>query len=249
MCKSLNAILWLVLLGCANVVADPGKLPQPFSASYSLHSMGSRIATMKRNFSIIENGVYVYYSETNTDGLLALLRKDQIIEKSTWRFTEGQLQPLLYSYLHTGGKKNRNVEINFDWSERKITNSINGSSWQMPIQAYIMDKLLYQLAIMYDLDKGMDKITYVIADGGKIKTYDFELIGKEPVHTPIGDFDALKLVRHKSNTDQKTTIWCARELGYLPIKVENVEDNGRQTTAIIESLSGANFSGGPWSNQ
>ena len=244
MCKSLNTILWLLLLGSINVAASPGQLPQPFSASYSLHSMGTRIATMKRSFASLESGIYLYYSETNTDGLLALLRKDQIIEKSTWQFTEGQLQPLLYSYLHTGGKKNRNVEINFDWSARKITNSINGSSWQMPIQAYIMDKLLYQLAIMYDLDKGMNKISYAIADGGKIKTYDFELVGKEVVNTPIGDFDALKLVRHKSNTNQKTAIWCAKELGYLPVKVENVEDNGRQTTAIIETLTGS-----PVSNQ
>ncbi|OGT78991.1 MAG: hypothetical protein A3J35_01335 [Gammaproteobacteria bacterium RIFCSPLOWO2_02_FULL_52_10] len=244
MCKSLNTILWLLLLGSFNVAASPGQLPQPFSASYSLHSMGTRIATMKRSFASLESGIYLYYSETNTDGLLALLRKDQIIEKSTWQFTEGQLQPLLYSYLHTGGKKNRNVEINFDWSARKITNSINGSSWQMPIQAYIMDKLLYQLAIMYDLDKGMNKISYAIADGGKIKTYDFELVGKEVVNTPIGDFDALKLVRHKSNTNQKTAIWCAKELGYLPVKVENVEDNGRQTTAIIETLTGS-----PVSNQ
>ena len=244
MCKSLNTILWLLLLGSFNVAASPGQLPQPFSASYSLHSMGTRIATMKRSFASLESGIYLYYSETNTDGLLALLRKDQIIEKSTWQFTEGQLQPLLYSYLHTGGKKNRNVEINFDWSARKITNSINGSSWQMPIQAYIMDKLLYQLAIMYDLDKGMNKISYAIADGGKIKTYDFELVGKEVVNTPIGDFDALKLVRHKSNTNQKTAIWCAKELGYLPVKVENVEDNGRQTTAIIETLTSS-----PVSNQ
>ena len=230
--------MWLLLLGSTGVTASPNELPQPFNASYSLHSMGTRFATMNRSFSLLQDGTYLYYSETNTDGLLALLRKDHIIEKSTWRFAADRLQPLHYSYLHTGGKKNRNVEIDFDWAARKITNSINGSSWQMPIQAYIMDKLLYQLAIMYDLDKGLKKISYTIADGGKIKIYDFDLVGTEKIKTPIGDFDALKLVRHKPNTDQKTAIWCARELGYLPIKVENVEDNGRQTTAIIENLSG-----------
>ena len=241
--------MWLLLLACVNVTASPGVLPQPFTATYALHSMGARFATMNRSFSRLNNGSYLYYSETNTVGLLAMLRKDQIIEKSTWRFTDGQLQPLLYSYLHTGGRKARNVEINFDWTSRKITNSINGSSWQMPIQAYIMDKLLYQLAIMYDLDKGMDKITYAIADGGKIKTYDFELVGKDLVSTPLGDFNTLKLVRHKPNSHQKTAIWCASELGYLPIKVENVEANGRKTTAIIETLSGVQSSAGFTDNQ
>ena len=33
----------------------------------------------------------------------------------------------------------------------------------------------------------------------------------------------------------------ARELGYMPVKVENVENNGRETMAIIESLSGDRF--------
>lgn len=239
--KPLKAILLLLLAGCVNAVASPGNLPGPFMASYALTSTGVRFATMKRSFSPLEDGTYLYHSETNTDGLLALVRKDNISEKSTWQYAGGQLQPLHYSYLHTGGKKDRNVEIEFDWDARKITNTINGASWRMPLQAYIMDKLLYQLAIMYDLDKGMDKISYAIADGGKIKSYDFELVGKESVDTPIGKFEALKLSRHKSNTVQNTTIWCARELGYLPIKVENVEENGRESTAIIETLSGIQY--------
>jgi hypothetical protein len=175
---------------------------------------------------------------TNNVGLLAVLRQDQIVETSTWRYAAGRLQPVRYSYEHTGGKKNRNVEIDFDWPARKIRNSINGSSWQMPIQAYIMDKLLYQLAIMVDLSKGLKQISYVIADGGKIKIYDFEPLGSEIVATPIGNFATVKMERHKTGTTQKTVIWCARELGFLPVKVENTEDNGRVTMAVIETLDG-----------
>ena len=218
-----------------------GDLTGDFVASYSLHSMGTRFADMKRSFSRLDNGEYVYRSETHTVGLLALFRKDQIVEKSTLQFARGQLQPMLYSYERTGGKKDRDVVVKFDWPNRRIINSVNGSSWHMPIQAYIMDKLLYQLAIMYDLEKGKKKISYTIADGGKIKNYDFELIGEDRLATPIGEFNALKLIRHKPNSRRRTVIWCARELGYMPIKVENVENNGRETTAIIEELSGKQF--------
>lgn len=235
---TLHLVMFSILLVCVETADSSDLQPRPFSASYALHSMGTQFATMKRSLRHLENGDYLYSSETNTIGLLAMLRKDRVLEQSTWRFATGQLQPVSYQYTHTGGKKNRNVEVNFDWTARRITNTINGSSWQMPIQAYIMDKLLYQLAIMFDLDAGKKLISYAIADGGKIKTYDFELVGRETIHTPIGDFEALKLVRHKPNSDQKTAIWCARELGYLPVRVDNIEENGRQTMAIIESLSG-----------
>lgn len=240
--KLLNATVLTLLLITTNQNLPAGESPADFVAVYSLHSMGTRFADMKRSFSRLDNGEYLYQSETRTVGLLALFRKDQIIEKSTWHFTGGQLKPLLYSYEHTGGKKDRDVVVKFDWSSRRITNSINGSSWQMPIQAYIMDKLLYQLAIMYDLEKGERNISYVIADGGKIKNYDFELTGEDRIETPIGEFSALRLVRHKPNSRRKTVIWCARELGYMPVKVENVENNGRETTAVIEALSGDQFS-------
>ena len=234
-----------MLLVFTNQAQSAEGIPGEFVASYSLHSMGTRFADMTRRFSRLDNGNYLYQSETSTVGLLSLFRKDHIIEKSTWHFTDGQLQPLLYSYEHTGGKKDRDVVVKFDWSSRRIINSINGSSWHMPIQAYIMDKLLYQLAIMFDLNKGKDRISYAIADGGKIKNYDFELIGEDMIETPLGVFSALKLVRHKPNSRRRTVIWCARDLGYMPIKVENIENNGRETTAIIETLSGEQFNATP----
>lgn len=237
MCKSLTVSLALLLLS-VNPGAHAKDLLGPFVASYSLHSMGTRFADMRRSFTRLQNGEYVYRSETHTVGLLALFRKDKVIEKSTGKFTAGRLQPLRYSYQRTGGKKDRKVIVNFDWSDRRIINSVNGSTWHMPIQAYIMDKLLYQLAIMYDLQRGKKKIDYAIADGGKIKQYDFERIGEDRLDTPIGKFDTLKLIRHKPNSKRRTVIWCARELGYMPVKVENVEKSGRKTTAIIETLSG-----------
>ena len=239
--KLSNRLILLLLLALCYAQTNAEDLTKGFVASYSLHSMGTRFADMTRSFSKQADGEYVYLSETRTVGLLALFRKDHIVEKSTWHFAAGQLQPMLYSYEHTGGKKDRDVIVKFDWPNRRIINSINGSSWHMPIQAYIMDKLLYQLAIMYDLEKGKRNISYTIADGGKIKNYDFELVGEDQLTTPIGEFSALKLLRHKPNSRRKTVIWCARELGYMPVKVENVENNGRETTAIIEALTGKQF--------
>ena len=85
---------------------------------------------------------------------------------------------------------------------------------------------------------GRQNLRYTIADGGKIKDYNFEILGEETLSTPLGKLDTVKLERHKPNSRRKSTLWCAKKLEFLPVKVENVEKDGRITTALIKSLDG-----------
>ncbi len=213
-------------------------LPDYFEANYNLYRKGARIAKMQRHFTQQDDGTYKYRSETRTAGLVSLIRKDHIIEETTWKYFEGQFKPQLYTYIRTGGKKNRDVSIHFDWENNLVRNSVDGSNWRMPVQANILDKLLYQLVIMQDLKIGKSAIEYYIADGGKIKTYNINLLGEEIVSTPIGNFKTLKLNRLKANSKRKTTFWCAYDLHFLPIKVENMEKDGKITLAMISSVKG-----------
>lgn len=228
-------------LACTRTPLAADGIPSAFEASYSLSLMGTKFAFMRRSFTQLPGGEYFYLSETNTTGLASLLYKDRIVEQSTWLLDDGKIKPVQYSYDRSGGKKLRKVTIDFDWNTGMISTSVNGDAWQMPVRDNIMDKLLYQLAIMHDLVQGRKNIDYVIADGGKIKAYHFEFLGEEQLKTPLGKFKTLKLERHKPNSRNKTTLWCAQILNYLPVKVENIETNGRKTTAIIESLTGIPF--------
>ena len=215
--------------------------PDLFEAKYSILMKGAKVAKMSRKFTRLEDGIYQYHSETRTTGFISLFRKDHIVETSRWRFDEKKLSPIDYLYKHSGGKKNRNVQIVFDWQNNKITNSIDGSSWKMPTSPNVMDKLLYQLAIMYDLEAGKEELLYTVADGGKTKVYNFEILGEETIKTPLGEFQTVKLERHKPNSRRKSTLWCAKNLAYLPIKVENIEKDGKVTTALINSLQGLGY--------
>lgn len=212
-------------------------LPRFFTADYSLYSTGAHVAAMTRTFSVSPQGGYRFRSETRPVGLIALIRRDIINESSEWRFDGKEIKPDFYSYQHAGGKQERHVEILFNWEDEQITTTVNGSSWRMQMQPRITDKLLYQLSIMRDLALGMKDISYTVADGGKLKQYDFVTLGKELVQTPMGDFHALKLERFKPGSERSTVLWCAPKLDYLPIKVETIEPDGATTIAVLESLS------------
>ena len=213
-------------------------LPSSFQAEFLLYTKGMKVARMERQYTQSKDGHYEYRSETETTGLISLFRNDLILEVTNWMLEGNDIKPLHYSYSHTRTKKERQVTIDFDWGKGQITNSINGESWNMPVRPGILDKLLYQFAIMRDLKQGKSPISYVIADGGKIKTYTFQLIGEERLETPLGEFHTLKLTRDKPNSRRKTTLWCARELDYLPVRVENIESDGMKTVAIINAYNG-----------
>ena len=89
-------------------------IPPFFEVNYKLYSNDTKIGQMERRFYKKEPNNYIFSSESRTTGLISLFRKDQIIEISNWNYSDSTIIPMHYSYKHTGGKKNRDVEINFN---------------------------------------------------------------------------------------------------------------------------------------
>ncbi len=227
--------LWL---GAVTAVSAGPVFPTPFKAEYSLHSKGFEVAHITRLFRPLPDGTYIYESNSHTVGVLSLFRDDRIVERSHWQPTDSGFQPLHYTYRHTGSKKNRDVKIDFDWKNSKVSMWVNDDHWQMTLEPGTLDKMVYQLAVMRDLQRGLETFHYRIADGGKMKSYNFEAFKQEPVQTPYGDFDnALKVERFRDDRERETIFWCVPQLDYLPVKVVNIEPDGLKTTAVLKQYA------------
>ncbi len=212
---------------------------EPFSATYRLEMAGLTIGTIDRSLAPDPGGRYRYRSESRAKGLAKLLFDDHLIEESLFVATGTGPRPILYSSRYTGHKGPSTVSVRFDWRRSKIKNKKNDRRWELPLSAPVFDKLLYQLAIMYDLGAGKRDLSYRIVDGHEIKTYRFLYLGTERVKTPLGEFDAVKIERRKENSKRRTTIWCAPRLRYLAVRLDNRDDKGRDVTALIDHLTGS----------
>ncbi len=224
------------LLGAA-VCVYAGPL-EPFSATYRLEMAGLEIGTIERSLAPEPGGRYRYRSESRATGLAKLLFDDHLIEESLFAATATGPRPAHYSSRYTGHKGPSTVNVRFDWRRSKIKNQKNDRRWELPLSASVFDKLLYQLAIMYDLRAGKRDLSYRIVDGHEIKTYRFLHLGTERVKTPLGVFDSVKIERRKENSKRRTTIWCAVRLGYLAVRLDNRDGKGRDVTALIDRLTG-----------
>ncbi len=209
-----------------------------FRAEYSLYAKNTRAAKVVRSLTRLDDNSYEYHSETKTVGLISLFKKLHIVESSRLALEQRKLQPIYYSYARTGYRKKRVVSIEFNRETGNIKHTINGDFWRLPLEPEVMDKLLYQLAIMYDLQNGRIPASYRIADGGGIRTYNFEKLGEEVVETPLGNFNTIKMRRHKPGSSRKSVFWCAPDLAFLQVKVEHTEKDGSATVAVLKSLQG-----------
>lgn len=225
-----RALIASMLLLCTTTYALE---PKPFKATYELTAASFTLGELTRQLTINEQGHYVYQSFSKPTGYAKWFTDIELTEISEWALHNNTPRPLKYSYDRTGdkNKKKRNVRLSFDWGKMRVTNTINDDPWKMSIPADTLDKLLYHLAVMYDLQQNKIELSYHVADGGKLKTYHFEKQNREHIKTKAGDFITIKVKQTGSKRD--TYIWCAPELGYLPVQLEQHTKRGTMTMKLI----------------
>ncbi|MFK8068165.1 MAG: DUF3108 domain-containing protein [Gammaproteobacteria bacterium] len=245
--------LFAVILSFLISIPGQAELPGSFSAIYSLHFDDLRVGVMERHFIHKEDGSGTFESNGKLTGLAALFRKDQINETSRWEMKDGNLRPVVYKYERTGGDSLKKEVHRFDWNKNTISSVTETGKNKLPLKPGLLDKLLYQLAIMQIKDPKAG-LSYDLIDGTDLKNYQFEFMGEEELSTPMGKLKSYKFQRKRDDqnikegtkdTTQKiakrsTIIWCAPSLHYLPIRVDSIDKKGHLTSIIIKSVEGLN---------
>jgi len=210
-----------------------------FSANYLVRLNGLQAGELKRSLSTQENGVRHFTSETQAKGVFAFFKPDLVTESSTFQTAQNDIIPLSYLYQRTGGKKEKYLHLDFDWENQRVHIDDKKHPWSLDITINTLDKLVYQLALMSDLANNQTQFSYLIADGGKVKTYNIQILKHEVLSTPLGKIKTIKLIRQRDKSKGRQTIlWCAPELNYLPIQLEHTEKGGATFTAVLRHLKG-----------
>jgi len=232
----LRKIITLLLLMPLSLTAQ--ELPD-FSANYLVMLNGIQAGDLKQHLSTNVDGSRKFSSTTQAQGIFAFFKPDLIEETSTWLMVNNKIQPQHYLYQRSGGKKDKYLKLDFNWQSQQLHIDDKNYPWQLALEPYTLDKLVYQLALMMDLSKDKNQYNYRIADGGKIKTYTIDFIDEETVTTPLGKIKTIKLKRLRDETSKRQTIlWCAPALNFLPVKLEHTEKDGTVFTASLRKLKG-----------
>ena len=219
-----------------NPPAETHATLKPFVATFMITAMGLEGINVTNSLSLVKSSddrqEYHFKSYSMSVGLLAFKKDETRDEQSKGLIHAGRIQPEYYSFLQLrDDDAHRDVEIVFDWNKQEVTNNHRhkNNQWTMPVPLHTVDKLSYQLSLMLKLAGKPEKtFSFNIADGGRIKEYNFEILGEERVYTSLGSYKALKIHHQRYKKDKIITLWCAPELNYLPVKIIQ-EETGKPT--------------------
>lgn len=233
--KKILLILLTLFIPVSPAVANDNPL-KPFRAQYIVEQDDDMIARTTVSLSTAGKNRWLYQSNSEPTGWLASMLGIAIAQQSEWTWHEG-VKTLTYRYDRSG--KEKHVHMIFDWQQMKVTNIINGDPWHMQIPDATQDKLGITLALMAHLAESETDTSFPVADGGKLKTYDYKILGKLSLDTALGKINTITVTRNKRGRSKakEATLWLAPDLGYLLVRMEKPDKDGEMVVLKIQSLN------------
>ena len=213
------AFLLGVQLGCTATT-----LP-PYEATYTTKLRGVKI-TGTRKFE--NTGDNKYKVSWKAKALWMRLN-----EWSEFELIDGKrIRPISYHYTRKGLGTDKPTHILFDWENNIINASKGDDEYQFALEPNTLDRLSYQVQMQIDLliKPDSEQLNYIIANHDRLARYVFNFEKQEVIATELGD--TLSRIFKREKRDKTTRIWLSQEQYFVPVKIEQTEDNKSSVIAI-----------------
>jgi Protein of unknown function (DUF3108) len=154
---------------------------------------------------------------------------------SVVRVTAAGVQP--QSFKSEGGDGARSSDLSYDWQAHRVTGTLDGARVEQALAPGVQDDGSVQLALMVELLAGRTPSGFVMIDQHGPRAYQFARDGAATLETPIGAIPTVIYRAQKAGSPRITRFWCARDQGYVPVKVEQTRGDDVQWTMEIRSLT------------
>jgi len=161
----------------------------------------------------------------------------KVQESSQFSWQRCSPRPSAYLYERKGLLKRKKTLLQtFNWENQQVTSNSGKTSSTFDLPEQSTDKLSYQLAIRCDLKQGNTVLDYQVVDKKRVKQYSFKIIGEEPLETPLGILNTVKVERIRDANERQTFLWFAKELDYLLVKLEQNDTGANHYVISIKAL-------------
>jgi hypothetical protein len=164
------------------------------------------------------------------DTFLADLR-----EVSPLTIKDDKLIPDSY-YYRTTGIASEYFEHRFDWRSNQVFDIKKDRFWRIKLIPGTQNNITYQEQMRQDIKAGKQAFSYPVAYRGKLKTYEFKVVGEETIDSAIGTVDCIKIEQLLNKYNKLTTfIWLSKQHDYILIKIN--QKRGKKPAQEIQIQS------------
>lgn len=223
--RRLLLILPLALLGFAS--AAQAWDVEPFTANYKFNinsNLGSLNGSATRKLE--KTGTNTYHYVFSASAAIATAT-----ETSDFSYDGKNVTSYNYQQQSKIAWFTKLVTIGFDWKNNIATGTRDSKKAQYVLKPGTLDGLNMEIQIRGDIMAQGKPGTYWLASPKDMSELEFENVGEEVLDTPLGKLQTVKYKR-KNQGDRITMFWLAKDMNYMPAKVQQTDDGNVYTVEI-----------------
>ena len=190
----------------------------PHSAVYKvkISVLGGQLHTELRETATGYEATHVIQAT----GMSRMLARGTIEEISNFDTAPTGIKPRQYRSKDTLSRDKAEVRVSFDWEAGEARGTVNDTEVVSTIEGLAHDRVSIQYEVMHDLLNNQRSDKYTMFEIDRIRPVNVRVIGEKRVDVPAGTFDVIGIQHQAEGSKRVTTLWCARELDYLPVIIE-----------------------------
>ncbi|TNE81945.1 MAG: DUF3108 domain-containing protein [Gammaproteobacteria bacterium] len=229
-----TALMYGLMLSCFVLFASPALAASeaalvPYKLSYAATMNGMDI-NAERELRVIGDSFEMVTSAKNLLG--------SITEEGRFKLDEqGVIVDQGYEYERNIIGMKKTEELSYDRNSGVANYETKKKKRQVKLDGNYLNRLSYQVQLQRDLIRGESDLQYQVIARGRLKDYNFEILGEETLDTPLGPFKTIKVRRVREDDDRQTLMWFAPTLNYLLVQLWQKEEDGDDHKLVIKAGS------------
>jgi hypothetical protein len=230
-------IATLATLIAASALAEPSLTPHRAEYKVRVSIVSGRMTTEVKR----KGDGYLATHLIEPTGIAGALVGGEIFAESEFRPEADRLLPVRYSANDEISSTRLRADVEFDWETGQVTGTFQTRDDDSPqaidqtLDAVAHDGVSIQYELMNDLMRSGPDADYILFDVDELKELSITTLGTQRITTGYGEFDAIGIRHQAEGSSRATTLWCAKELGYLPVVIERHRKGKLQMRARLVS--------------
>ena len=162
---------------------------------------------------------YVANHVIKPTGMSRLIARGSMNVTSAFSSEADGVKPIRFQSVDTI-RDDPDVGLTFDWTTNVVSGTVGEENVSLQLEGIAHDSVSIQYELMHDLLNGDLSEQYVLFDVNKMRIANVSIAGEKVIKTKAGTFTAIGIQHQKEGSSRKTTLWCAEELDYLPVVIE-----------------------------
>lgn len=211
--------------------------PKAYTASYQVFRNGSALGFANVRLSAVGNSRWEMSSDTIGTGIAAVAGVE-ILERSLLRWNEGRPETMDYSFNQKAAFKTKQRSLRVNPKSKIIDSRDREKSYTLKYQEGVLDRHAVTIAVMQDLAQGKSgDLLYTVADRDEVQTHVYRVVGNEKIQTSLGAMNSTKVQRIRQTPNGRaTTLWLGTDRQFVPLRIEQRENDGDTIEMRITGL-------------